>query len=217
MDLVAFFLAKHEMTQAQWRRLSGGEDPSAYKAGTRPGRSHEITPTNPVESVSWEDCSELLRRHGLDLATEAQWEYSCRASTTTPWSAGSAPAALRGYANLADLTSQKAGTQWTIEPDFDDGFVVHAPVGSFKQNAFGLFDMHGNVWEWCQDSSGSYETARREGDGLHLHANNERRVSRGGSFAFPASAARSAYRFFDLASTRDINLGVRAARRVRSL
>jgi formylglycine-generating enzyme required for sulfatase activity len=216
VDLAAFFLAKHEVTQAQWRRLSEGGEPSAYKPGLRPGKTREITLTHPVENVSWQDCTELLRRQGLELPTEAQWEYACRAGTTTPWSAGVEPVTLAGCANLADRTAQTAGSQWPIEPGFDDGFVVHAPVGSFKPNAFGLFDMHGNVWEWCQDGSSTYESARREGDGLHLDTKNESRVSRGGSFAFPANAARSANRFFDSAGTRDANLGLRAARRVRT-
>jgi formylglycine-generating enzyme required for sulfatase activity len=215
VELAAFFLAKHEMTQAQWRRLSEGGEPSAYRPGMKPpGRAHEISATNPVENVSWQDCTELLRKHGLVLPTEAQWEYACRADTGTPWSSGTEAASLRGHANLADLTAQRAGSTWPIEPGFDDGHVVHAPVGTFRPNAFGMFDMHGNVWEWCQDGSGSYEAERREGDGLRAAGNDDSRVSRGGSFAFPASDARSAYRFFDMAGTRDANLGLRAARRV---
>ncbi len=216
VELDAFFVAKHELTIAQWRRLSEGGEPSAYKPGSKPGRTHTITPTHPVESVSWQDCTELLRRHGLALPTEAQWEYACRAGTTTPWSSGTEASSLRGHANLADLASQRAGSQWPIEPGFDDGFVVHAPVGTFRPNAWGLFDMHGNVWEWCEDGSGSYESARRAGDGLRLDAKPESRVSRGGSFAFPAGDARAAYRFFDVAGTSDANLGLRAARRLRT-
>jgi formylglycine-generating enzyme required for sulfatase activity len=216
VELTAFFLGKHELTQAQWRRLSEGGEPSAYKPGKKPGGGPEVSGANPVENVSWQDCTDLLQRHGLQLPTEAQWEYACRAGTTTPWSTGAEAASLHAHANLADLAAQRAGSQWPIEPGFDDGFVVHAPVGSFGANAFGLFDMHGNVWEWCQDGSGPYGTERRTGDGLRLAANEERRVSRGGSFAFPASDARSAYRFFDMAGTRDANLGLRVMRRILS-
>jgi len=214
VELAAFFLAKHEMTKSQWKRLSEGGEPSTYKPGSKPGRVREILATNPVENVSWQDCTDLLARHGLVLPTEAQWEYACRAGSGTPWSTGSTAASLRGHANLADLTSQRAGSAWPIEPEFDDGHVVHAPVGSFAPNGFGLFDMHGNVWEWCQDGSGTYDVARRPGDGLRLEANAERRVSRGGSFAFPAADARSAYRFFDSPGTTDANLGLRPARPV---
>jgi formylglycine-generating enzyme required for sulfatase activity len=215
VELAPFFLAKHEVTQAQWRRLTEGGEPSGFRPGAKPGGVREVTWANPVENVSWLECATVLSRHGLDLPTEAQWEYACRAGTATPWSAGATAGALRGHANLADLTAQRAGSQWTIEPDFEDGFVVHAPVGSLAPNAFGLFDMHGNVWEWCRDGSGSYGAAKRPGDGLRSEADADRRVSRGGSFAFPASDARSSYRFFDMAGTRDINLGLRASRSVR--
>jgi formylglycine-generating enzyme required for sulfatase activity len=215
--LDAFLLSKYEMTQAQWRRLSDGGTPSRMQPGAKPGGVQTIRWSNPVEQVSWFECQELLARHGMLLPTESQWESACRAGAGKPWSTGHEPASLQGFANLADATAERAGATWQIQSDLDDGHLVHAPVGSFKPNPFGLFDMHGNVWEWCRDQDGNYEGSQpRAGDGLRERdAGQSLRVNRGGSFAFPANRARSAYRFYDSPDTRDVNLGLRPMRPLR--
>ena len=192
VELRPYFLAKYEMTQSQWKRLSGGANPSLMKPGWL--GKHQLFETNPVETVSWSRCLELLRRHGLLLPTEAQWEYACRAGTTTPWSTGAERASLEGSANIADAAAKGFGVK--VTEAWNDGFTVHARVGSFAANAFGLFDMHGNVAEWCRDSAMTYARAGRPGDGLR-----ERRRFANGDYprrelheACDSSSVRSASR-----------------------
>ena len=236
IELSAYFLSRYEMTQGQWKRLSGGEEPSYYNQGET-WASHKITWANPVEHVSWEMCDQLLRRHRLVLPTEAQWEYACRAGTTTPWSTGVEATSLRGHVNLADRHANRAGSWYvqlqTIEPWLDDGHVVHAPIGSFRPNPFGLFDMHGNVAEWCRDRFGGYDLDVAPGDGLRqvsgfprfaqatsfplmtaTVSGSRQRVQRGGSFWVPAAGARSAQRGGDAPRSRDGTRGLRPARAV---
>ena len=122
---------------------------------------------HPVVQVSWNDakafCAWLSKRSGktVQLPTEAQWEYACRAGTTTAFPWGDNPDDGKGWANGADQSLKK------MLPDtdsgvtcfnWDDGFVFTSPVGSFKANAFGLYDMIGNAAHWCQDRYGEYAT-----------------------------------------------------------
>jgi len=218
VTLAPFFLARHELTQGQWQRLTG-QQPSTYCAGSIAG-GQRITWANPVESVDWLECERWLSRYGMLLPTEAQWEYGCRAGTTTPWWTGVDRASLRGAVNLADQTAKQAGVNWRdIDdwPDLDDGFAVHAPVDALRANAFGLHHVHGNVWEWCADAFGDYSVPSRAGDGLRqaATATSATRVDRGGCFNSAARDARSAYRFREAPTSRYYGLGVRAARALR--
>ena len=215
VTLAPFFLARHELTQGQWERLCRHEElrrPSQYKAGV-PVPEDTISLANPVEQVDWSTCDELLRCQGLSLPTEAQWEYACRAGSTTPWSCplGS----LGRHANIADATAKLAMPEWNCET-WTDRFAVHARVGSFEANAFGLHDMHGNVWEWCRDEYGDYSGPVRAGDGLRLQGNGTLdRCSRGGSFFSTAASVRSADRSSNAPSKSDGLLGCRPARALR--
>jgi serine/threonine-protein kinase len=212
--LGAYFLSRYELTQAQWQRLCGGDEPSLSRAG-RPSGDRYITGANPVEGVNWLRATEVLGSLGWQLPTEAQWERACRAGTITVWSTGNAASSLQGFANLSDAAALRANMSWPVEAGVDDGYLAHAPVGAFRPNAFGFHDMHGNVFEWCLDPAGGYVgRPPRAGDGYRDAPDRGSRVSRGGSFAFPAVSARSAYRYFESAESSDGNLGVRPARAV---
>src|SRR5439155_6801275 len=116
-----------------------------------------VADDHPVCNVTWNDaqmfCKWLSEKEGLDyrLPTEAQWEFACRAGTITNFSSGSDPSSLQGVANIPDATPRTAEPSITWAQPWSDGFTFTAPVGSLKSNAFGLFDMHGNACEWCED------------------------------------------------------------------
>jgi len=200
VTLDPFFISKFELTQGQWSYFMG-VNPSLYYAGrTNYTRrlAHVINLANPVENVSFDECARVMSRLGFELPTEAQWEYAARAGMESPWWTGDAKESLEGAANVADSFAQKgSGTYTSYEEWLDDRFEYHAPVGSFDANAFGLHDVHGNVWEWTRDWSGDYgEYAKREGDGFLLVPETLRNlhVMRGGSFQDNAVGVRSARR-----------------------
>ena len=212
VELSAYLLSKYEMTQGQWLRATGRE-PSLYKHQSRaPSLLH------PVEMVLWSDCRATLERMGLALPSEAQWENGCRAGTSTAWWFGQEREGLRGKINIADKTAADGGALWTAIldwPDNEDGGVVHREVGSYPANAFGLHEVHGNVWEWCLDgfdrSSYGQEPVL---DPVSPPAVFEDRVARGGSFVSKALYARSASRSVTTPGFADGSVGVRPARAI---
>ncbi|MEZ5966487.1 MAG: SUMF1/EgtB/PvdO family nonheme iron enzyme [Planctomycetota bacterium] len=210
VKLAPFFIGKHEMTQAQWQRWMGG-NPSYYRAGTRVADMQDIGATNPVETVTWEEADEALRRLGLELPTEAQWEFAARAGTSTAWFTGDAPASLQGFANLAATDSPR---DWSPDLPFADGYLVHAPATAVAGNAFGLHHVLGNVSEWCRDAYGSYADPVRAADGLRAAASSLLRVHRGGSYRSNSVKARLAARENDPADARSEGRGLRPARRL---
>ncbi|MHB1424327.1 MAG: SUMF1/EgtB/PvdO family nonheme iron enzyme [Gemmataceae bacterium] len=172
-----FYLGIHPVTQAQWQAVMG-DNPSHYKGGDR-----------PVEQVSWDDCqafcAKLVHRTGkrFRLPTEAEWEYACRAGTTTPFHFGDTIGT--DQANYQGKYPYGRGKQGVYRKQT-------TPVGSFPANAWGLFDMHGNVWEWCQDWYGPYP----QGDIKDPQNSNNgyARVLRGGSWSSSARFCRAASR-----------------------
>ncbi|MBK6939446.1 MAG: protein kinase [Planctomycetes bacterium] len=198
--LPAYFIGKHELTQAQWRTLFF-RTPSAYAPGTTVGRQ-TTTKSNPVEQVSWRVADESLKRWGLRLPREDEWEYAARAGTVTPWWTGAEASSLAGCANLADRFASENGgnASWQYSLEIDDGATLHAPIGSYRANAFGLHDTLGNVWELCDDAI--------QGQGT------KDRVARGGAFFNPPSALRVSHRYFVTQDFNSHSLGVRAARSV---
>jgi formylglycine-generating enzyme required for sulfatase activity/serine/threonine protein kinase len=200
VTLAPFFISKYEVTQTQWRVITGAT-PSSYLPGSRFG-VQVTTSSNPVEQVIRGDASAGLARVDLLLPTEDQWEYACRAGTTTPFATGSDDSSLVGVANFADRFARDNGgaVNWQYSESVDDGATVHATVGSYRANAFGLHDMHGNVWEWCADEI----TGRENKDG----------VARGGGFFNPPAMLRSSLRYFVTSDFRSHSLGIRAVRLV---
>jgi formylglycine-generating enzyme required for sulfatase activity len=205
-----FFISKYEMTQGQWVRCQG-QNPSRYQ----PARANLFSLLHPVEEVSWSDCGTVLGRMGLVLPTEAQWEYACRARSRTPWWTGPHRDSLRGAVNIADSRAASEGMRWPAIadwPEFHDNWAVHAPVGTFRANRFGLHDVHGNVWEWCQDSYYERALTLRKGDGLAMGPPVPNRSKRGGSFNNAAHEVRSASRDWHEPGYRIRYVGVRPVR-----
>jgi formylglycine-generating enzyme required for sulfatase activity len=178
-----FYMGKYEVTQEQWEVVMGN-NPSKRTIGAN----------LPVTDVSWEDCQEFIKKlnaktnGGYRLPTEAEWEYACRTGTSTAYSYGDR------------LTTSDANI---------NGSSIKA-VGSYKPNAFGLYDMHGNVWEWCSDKDGSLQDG--EVTDPKGTATGTNRVLRGGSFYSGESSARSSFRLNLSPSARNDIIGFRLAR-----
>ena len=199
-----FWLGTYEVTQEQWQ-AEMGSNPSFFKGSNR-----------PVENVRWEDaiefCNKLNERYAgklpvingvryqFDLPTEAQWEYACRAGTTTHYS----------YGDASDTSKMNFDGDYPYgggAKGVDRGKTVE--VGSLEyKNAFGLYDMHGNVWEWCKDWYGDYTGDATDPVGP---SSGSFRVCRGGSWYSGAECCRSAYRFNREPDVRRDNLGFRLA------
>ncbi len=184
-----FYLGKYLVTQEQWEVVIGN-NASRFKG-----------PKNPVEQVSWDDCQQFLdklnKRQGnlggrFVLPTEAHWEYACRAGSKTRYCFGDDEKQLGEYACYGANSGGK----------------TH-PVGEKKPNAWGLYDMHGNVWEWCQDWYGDYKESPVDDPSGPIGGSV--RVFRGGSWYHPARYCRSAIRNRHLPSYRWYDLGFRVS------
>jgi len=210
VTISSFFMSKYETTQGQWLRFNG-RNPSVYRPGVSTG-GQLFTLLHPVECVSWADCIELARRLNLRLPSEAEWEYACRAGTTTIWWTGDEIKSLEGTANLSDrfLKTRGGRPESAYEECLDDGFACHAPVGSLLPNAFGLHDICGNVFEWCQDTFGYYKNAPTDGS-AYIDSGYEYRVFRGGCWFDCARRCRSADRDGNKLTGRNGYLGFRLA------
>ena len=128
-----------------------------------------------------------LFKYDLELPTESQWEYAARGKWTnaeeTPSSnavfwTGNTVASLQGTLNIADMGGRRLGSpeSWRFEATLDDGHMVHAPIGSFTPNPFGLHDMLGNVWEWCSDRFGAYTLPTESGTGRRIVSKEDART-----------------------------------------
>jgi len=210
-----FFMAQTPITQAQWREVAGWQEREAERWGRElnPNPSHfgdqSDSDQRPVERVSWLDamefCNRLSQRTGRDytLPSEAQWEYACRAGTTTPFAFGATLS--------AELANYDATTTYADGPkgEFRE---QTTPVGLFPANAWGLHDVHGNVWEWCLDHwHDGYAGAPSDGSAwLKPSASEEEsRLLRGGSWYINPGYCRSAYRLHLRPVDADINVGFR--------
>ncbi len=194
----SFALSKCEVTFEEYA-------PFAAATGRRTNDEGRGRGSRPVINVSWDDAvayTEWLSEQTgkrYRLPSEAEWEYAARAGTTTRYSWGK-----KIGSNLANCNG--CGSRW------DDS--TTAPVGSFPANAWGLHDMHGNVWEWVQDCwNGSYQGAPADGSAWE-RGNCSRRVLRGGSWLNDPSNLRAANRFRYSSGARLLNYGFRIARTV---
>jgi len=185
-----FYLGVYPVTQEEYERVMG-KNPSDFKGDRQ----------RPVETVSWNDAAEFCRRLSekegktYRLPTEAEWEYACRAGRTTKWCFG-------------DSQSQLADYAWY---DDNSGGTTH-PVGEKKPNAWGLYDMHGNVYEWCDDwYDEDYYSASPAADPKGPDS-TAYRVLRGGSWDFDPWVTRSADRGWDAPDDRSLYFGFRLAR-----
>lgn len=172
---------------------------------------------HPVTNVTWNDAQAMARWLSAQegrryrLPTEAEWEYACRAGSTTRFHTGDAPATLAGSANLFDAAAAPLWPRWRDRAQpHDDGFAFTAPVGRFAPNAWGIHDMHGNVWEWTADLYGDTTYAAT---GPHVDptgpADGHLRVRRGGSWHTWPFYARCAFRNWNTPGTRYPLVGFR--------
>ena len=195
----AFMMGKYSITQAQWRAIASlsqverelDADPSNFKGDER-----------PVERVSWEEATEFCKRLSRHtgrvyrLPSEAEWEYACRAGTRTPF-------------HFGETITQKLANYWGVDYEYEGKTILGSygqgpkgnkgeqttNVGSFSANAFGLYDMHGNVWEWCQDHwHNNYQGAPTDGSAWLSEDEGASRRLRGGSWFLNPVHCRSAYR-----------------------
>ena len=184
----AFLLSKTECTQRAWDAV-GGEDGRHWKG-----------PDLPIETLRWTAAEAWCRKAGLRLPSESEWEYSCRAGTETPFSTGSTLSTVQ--ANYNGKYPYDEGRKG----EFRQRTVA---AGSLPANPWGLHEMHGNVWEWCQDwHEASYDLTPSDGS---AHDNSGYRVDRGGSWLSTDLYCRSAIRSWGSPDRRNLNLGFRPA------
>jgi formylglycine-generating enzyme required for sulfatase activity len=213
VTISAFYMGKYQVTQAEYEAVMG-TNPSWFNGSNL-----------PVECVSWYDaaefCNRLSQREGLTLAysgsgdniisnwnangyrlpTEAEWEYACRAGTTTPFSTGNnITTSQANYYGYGPYNNNAAGIYRETT----------TPVGSFAPNPWGLYDMHGNVWEWCWDWYGSYSSGAQNNP--RGPVSGDYRVVRGGSWYYFGRYLRSAFRNFNYPSSRNYFIGFRLVR-----
>ena len=199
VTVAPFLMGRYPVTQAQWQAVMGaGKNPSHFKG-----------PQRPVERVTWNEavafCEQLSQQTGrpFRLPSEAEWEYAGRAGTSTPFHFG--PTITTELANYAGTAKKYADEPKGVYRE------QTTDAGQFPPNAFGLYDVHGNVWEWCADSwYGNYEDAPDDGSPRGKKDDQKTKVLRGGSWFNAAGCCRAAYRngYVALVDRRD-SLGFR--------
>ncbi|HUY36781.1 MAG TPA: formylglycine-generating enzyme family protein, partial [Pirellulales bacterium] len=172
---------------------------------------------HPVVNVSWSDatafCKWLSKQEGKEfrLPTEAEWEYACRAGTTTRFYNGDDPEGLAKIGNVADGTA-KEKFNWMFVVKGKDGYAFTAPAGRFRVNKFGLYDMTGNAWEWCSDWYDADYYGKSPPDDPQGPAAGSFRVVRGGGWSSDPVGCRSALRYFVGPALRNYYIGFRVVR-----
>lgn len=177
---------------------------------------YKQTDDHPVLCVSWNDamsfCDWLIQEEGRTyrLPTEAEWEYTCRAGTKTAYQWGNNPDNGSGWCNALDLTATPSFSERETVFKWRDGYIYTSPVGQFRQNAFGLFDMHGNVYEWCSDWHDAKYYSNSPSINPKGTFTGTHRINRGGSWAsYPGGPLHSAARSMGEPNVRSIYIGFR--------
>jgi formylglycine-generating enzyme required for sulfatase activity len=210
-----FFMGKSPIVQAQWRVVAGYD---RVDRGLDPNPSDFKGDNRPVENVSWDDATEFCRRlshrtgRSYRLPSEAEWEYACRAGTTTPFHVGETLS--DELANYCAQDREISGELY--QGTYDRGILGQyrketTPVEQFPVNPFGLHDMHGNVWEWCEDDwHPDYTGAPSDGSAwVKVDRVETSRLLRGGSWIHFPRRCRSAYRLHGSRDIRDHDVGFR--------
>jgi formylglycine-generating enzyme required for sulfatase activity len=235
-----FYLGTYDITRGQFRQFvkdtgyitdaEKGAEPGAFgfdverkaisfspKYSWR-NAGFEQTDEHPVVNVSWNDavefCRWLSKKDGVTyrLPTEAEWEFACRAGTTTRYYSGDDLETLAKVANVADAKWRSVFPYNAFTLKASDGYVFTAPVGQFKPNAFGLYDMHGNVYQWCADWYDEYYYRESPVSDPKGPESGHARVLRGGSWNYLPNGARSSDRYRSSPRRRHADAGFRVAR-----
>ena len=213
VTLRSFALGVTEVTFDEWGACVRGGGCNGYRPDGRVGGAK-----GPVVDVSWEDAQAYVAWLSLEtgesyrLPSEAEWEYAARGGTTTSRYWGDSSSSQCGHANGADAAAQRVYSEWTTAAACDDRAVRAAPVRSYSANAFGLFDVLGNVWEWTEDCwVENYRGAPADGSPWR-GGDCGRRVLRGGSWFNVPQHLRSAARIWTSIELRRIYAGFRVAR-----
>lgn len=205
VEVDGFWMGRYPVTQDEWSRVMGF-NPSHFQLG----------PRHPVENVTWYDCHSFIRemertgRGSYRLPTEAEWEYACRAGTTSRY----------WFGDMIDMSQANYDSRCYYD---EKNQVYHidnnrewrnatTPVDMFSGNPFGLHDMHGNVWEWCQDWYGEKYYANSPLSNPKDPSTGCHRVRRGGSWYFYPAYVRSAFRNNNVPGIRYHHLGFRLSR-----
>ncbi len=219
VTLDPFLMSKYELTNGQWRRIN-------YRIPSRPpGEAdkakdeEQSIDLEPATRMTWFECRDILLHVGLELPTEAQWEYAARGGTRTIWYTGNEKESIEGHGNIRDRMANEHGLALVALPYekwLDDGFAQAAPVGSFEPNPFGIHDVIGNVYEWCRDWLVIYTSPVRPGDGERTPdiPDPKTRIVRSGNWDGVALATRVSFRVDTQPGRSDPGVGVRPSRRL---
>ena len=198
VNVPPFFIGKYPITQTQWRAIASRTDLKVERdLGFKPAyfKDRPDSDRRPVEQVNWYDavefCARLSKLTGREyrLPSEAEWEYACRAGTTTPFYFGETITGELANYNASYTYAGEAEGEYREET---------TPVGQFPPNAFGLYDMHGNVWEWCADTwHDNYDGAPTDGSVWTENGDDNCSLTRGGSWFNDPDLCRSAFRFYN--------------------
>lgn len=223
VTLDPFFVGKYEIGLGHWKRWC--QDPQVERQARYFASLEKNAGEHwPLSGRTRDQLRSVLRTYGLDLLTEAQWEYAARGGTSTAWFWGGDPEDLetvRLRANLSDRTAQRRGAMSQAYLPIDDGWAFPARIDAMKPNPFGLHHVLGNLWEWvCDDNQLVYpsdtdtKNLHRPGDGLLTGGNPREGICRGGSYRSLLNFSRPAMRLMRAASTANDETTGRIARRL---